>query len=173
MNMQKLVALLAWMVFAATTAAQESQTAPGVPPSSHAPGKVSPQRIHFVHMGGNDCPPCVAWRMQEYPKLQKLPAFQAIRYSHVTKTIRSPVPGEAFLPSELKPLKARLDLASGGRSGSPHQLILVDDMVYDYWFGPKDAGEIEARIAAIVAGTKYPGARCARRTMSRSCAEAY
>lgn len=159
------------------TAAGASEVAP-VPPkppkkSRKAMAPIAPQRIRFVHMGGNDCPPCVVWRALEYPKLTSAPAFQGIGYTYVVKTVKSPVPPEIFLPDELKPWKARLDLASGGRSGSPHQAILVDDEVYDYWFGPADAADIAAKVGALVDGTAYPGRRCVRRTggPDRSCAQ--
>ena len=134
---------------------------------------VSADRVRFIHMGGNDCPPCVAWRALELPKLEKSPAFSAIQNSYVVKAIRSPVPSAFFLPAEVKPLKSRLDRASAGKSGSPHQMLLVDGEVYDYWFGTLDAAQIEARIAAITSGTKYPGPRCTRLSDEsvRVCAE--
>ena len=129
---------------------------------------ISPDRIHFVHTGGNDCPPCAAWRGLELPKLQKLPAFQAIKFSFVVKTIGSPFPpSESFLPVELKPMRAKLEQASGGRAGSPQQLLMVDGEVYDYWVGALDAAEIEARIAAITSGTRYPAVRCIRAYTTR------
>lgn len=132
---------------------------------------VSADRIRFVHMGGDDCPPCRVWRTMEYPKLQKSASFQAVKYSYVIKTIRSPVPSEFFLPPELKPLKAKLDTAGGGNGGSPQEMLLVDDVVYDYWLGARNAEEIEAKIAAIVAGgTAYPGKRCTVRMKGWNCA---
>jgi hypothetical protein len=124
--------------------------------------------IHFIHMGGNDCPPCREWRGLELPKLQASPLFRSITYSYVTKTIKSPVPPEIFLPSEVQPLKAKLDTASGGRNGSPHQVLVVDGEVYDYWFGQRSAEEILASVQAITNGSKYPFSRCIRRTASRN-----
>lgn len=180
------LSLLCAVVFAAVSGNTTAQPAPSATASEPAPATakppkklrkaiapIAPQRIRFVHMGGNDCPPCVVWRAQEYPKLTAAPAFTGVGYSYVVKAVKSPVPPEFFLPDELKPWKARLDLASGGRSGSPHQAILVDDEVYDYWFGPLDAVDIAARIGALVDGTAYPGKRCVRRTggPDRSCAQ--
>ena len=132
---------------------------------------IAPDRIRFIHMGGNDCPPCRAWRAVELPKLQQSPTFRSVRYSYVTKAVGSPVPPEAFLPDEVKPLKSKLDYASGGRNGSPHQVIVVDGEVFDYWFGDKSAEQIEAALAALVDGTKYPHRRCIKRTglKDRSC----
>lgn len=129
------------------------------------------QTVIFVHMGGNDCPPCVAWRANELPKLQASEQFKRIRFVYVVKTVKSPVPAAAFLPAELRPFKDQLDDASGGRSGSPHQAFIVDGKVYDYWFGAKDARDIEAAIAAILDGTAYPHSRCLKRTGGgdRSC----
>ena len=125
---------------------------------------ISPERIRFIQMGGDDCPPCRAWRAAELPRLQQSPAFGSIWFSYVVKAIRSPVPPAAYLPYDIQHLKAKLDYASGGRAGSPHQVILVDDEVYDYWFGASGAEQIEARIAALVNGTKYPYRRCIKRT---------
>jgi hypothetical protein len=125
---------------------------------------IGPDRIRFIHMGGNDCPPCRIWRAIELPKLQQSPAFRTVAYSYVTKAVASPVPPEMFLPDEVKPLKAKLDYASGGRNGSPHQVIVVDGEVFDYWFGEKSAEQIEASIAALVEGTRYPHRRCIKRT---------
>lgn len=127
-----------------------------------------PEQIRFIHMGGNDCPPCRVWRGVELPRLQQSPGFSAIQYSYVTKTVRSPVPPEMFLPEEVKPLKARLDHASGGRDGSPHQVLVVNGEVFDYWFGTRDAAEIEAAIQALLHGTRYPHRRCMKRTGARN-----
>ncbi len=123
---------------------------------------VNPSRIRFIHMGGNDCPPCVVWRGLELPKLEKSETFQQIKFSYVTKAIKSPIPSEMFLPAEVKPLKTKLEYASGGRSGSPHQVLIVNDEVYDYWFGARDADVIKAKITSIINGTKYPDERCNR-----------
>jgi hypothetical protein len=130
-----------------------------------------PRTVIFVHMGGNDCPPCVAWRANELPKLQASEQFRKIRFAYVVKTIKAPVPPAAFLPPELRPFKDQLDFASGGRGGSPHQAFIVDGKVYDYWFGPKGAEEIEAAVTAILDGTRYPHRRCLKRTGGgdRSC----
>lgn len=38
------------------------------------------------------------------------------------------------------------------------------DEVFDYWFGASGAEPIEARIAALVNGTRYPYRRCTQRT---------
>jgi hypothetical protein len=130
-----------------------------------------PRTVIFVHMGGNDCPPCVAWRANELPKLQTSEQFKKIRFAYVTKTVKSPVPPAMFLPAELRPFKDQLDYASGGRGGSPHQAFIVDGKVYDYWFGPQSADEIEAAVNAILNGTPYPHRRCLKRTGGgdRSC----
>ena len=158
-------------VASSTAPDKAPQASPG--PAATGAMAVSGDRVRFIHMGGNDCPPCVTWRGLEFPKLEKSPAFRAIQNSYVVKTIKSPVPSEVFLPSEVKPLKSRLDRASAGKAGSPHQMLLVDGEVYDYWFGTLDAAQIEARIAAITGGTKYPGPRCTRLSDQsvRVCAE--
>lgn len=167
---------LAWVAPAsaqpAAIASSAVDTASDKTPGAAAKA-VNSDRIRFIHMGGNDCPPCVAWRAMELPKLEKSPTFLAIQYSHVIKAIRSPVPSAFFLSADVKPLKARLDHASAGKSGSPHQVLVVDGEVHDYWFGTLDAAQIEAKIAAITGGTKYPGPRCTRLSEQsvRVCAE--
>ena len=125
---------------------------------------ISPERIRFIQMGGDDCPPCRQWRAYELPRLQWSPAFGSIWFSYVVKRISSPVPPQAYLPYDIQHLKAKLDYASGGHASSPHQVIVVDDEVFDYWFGASGAEQIEARIAALVNGTKYPYRRCIKRT---------
>jgi hypothetical protein len=136
-----------------------------------AEARTDPQTVIFVHMGGNDCPPCVAWRANELPKLQASEQFKRIRFAYVVKTVKSPVPAAAFLPAELRPFKEQLDYASGGRSGSPQQAFIVNGKVYDYWFGAKGAHDIDAAVAAILNGTAYPHGRCLKRTGGgdRSC----
>ena len=133
--------------------------------------RISPERIRFIQMGGDDCPPCRAWRAVELPRLQQSPGFGSIWFSYVVKRISSPVPPQAYLPYDIQHLKAKLDYASGGHASSPHQVIMVDDEVYDYWFGAEPAEPIEARIAALVNGTKYPYRRCIKRSSlrNRSC----
>jgi hypothetical protein len=127
-------------------------------------------RIHIVYMGGNDCPPCVSWRATELPKLQKTEAFKTVKFSFVVKTIMSPVPASFFLPADVKPYKEKLDYASGGTGGSPHFAILVNDQVYDYFFGTKPAEHIEKMIVAIRTNSEYPHKRCVKLDAQRHCA---
>ena len=127
-------------------------------------------RIHMVYMGGNDCPPCVAWRANELPLLRQTAAFRTVTFSYVQKVIASPVPPSFFLPTDVKPLKEKLDFAGGGRGGSAQVAILVNDEVYDYYFGSRSANEIEQMILAIRNGTKYPFDRCLKRDASKGCA---
>ena len=118
------------------------------------------QDIHFVWMGGNDCPPCVTWRALELPKLQQSAEFKSIRFTYVTKTIKSTVPSRMFLPPEVAPLKEKLDEASGGRSGSPKGAFVVDGEVYDFFSGARSAEALQSMIRAIRDGTPYPFKRC-------------
>ena len=118
------------------------------------------QDIHFIWMGGNDCPPCVMWRAIELPKLQQSAEFKSIRFSYVTKTIKSPVPSRMFLPPEVAPLKEKLDVASGGRSGSPKAAFVVNGEVYDFFSGARTAEALQSMIRAIRDGTPYPFKRC-------------
>lgn len=126
--------------------------------------------VHLVWMGGNDCPPCVNWRLFEKPKLDKSPYFQSIQFSYVIKVIRSPVPPRFFLPEDVKMYKERLDAASGGMTGSPQAALLVNGEVYDYFWGTRTAEEIEQMLVSVRTGSAYPFQRCVKRTQNKSCA---
>ncbi len=125
-------------------------------------------RIHLIWMGGNDCPPCVAWRARDLPRLRETAAFQRIRFSYVIKPVGGAVPPSFFLDAEVKPYKDQLDEANAGRGGSPQGALLVDGKVYDYFLGVRSAHEIEAMILAVEDGTKYPFRRCLKVNSSRS-----
>lgn len=152
------VGALIGLWLAALTCASSAQTYPTAP------------RVHLIYMGGDDCPPCVAWRRFELPKLQATESFKAIRFTFVTKLIRSPVPASFFLPDEVKPYKDKLDHASGGRSGSPQFAVLVNDEIYDYYYGARSAEQVEQMLIAIRYGTPYPFSRCLRVTGRTGCA---
>lgn len=143
------------------------------PATSETPAVAVPNgdtaRIHMVYMGGNDCPPCVAWRANELPLLRQTAAFRTVTFSYVQKVIASPVPPSFFLPTDVKPLKEKLDFAGGGRGGSAQVAIIVNDEVYDYYFGTRSANEVEQMILAIRNGTRYPFDRCLKRDGSKGC----
>ena len=135
---------------------------------------VSKPRVHLVVMGGNDCPPCVAWRQFELPKLQKTEVFNAVTFDYVTKGIRSSVPSSIFLPANVKPYKELLDIANAGNPGSPQVALLVDGKVYDYYFGTRTAEVVEKMLLAASNGTPYPmEKRCLelQKNLVRSCAK--
>lgn len=124
----------------------------------------TPPRIEFVSMGGNDCPPCVAWRGVELPKLQAMPEWKLIRYHYVTKAVQSQVPSAFFFPSEARHLQPVLAQASAGWHGSPQQAIVVDGKVVDYWWGTGkgDAQQLAAVFRAIHEGKPLPREVCAQ-----------
>ena len=128
-----------------------------------------PPKVHIIYMGGNDCPPCRAWRAQELPKLEKTEAFKRVKFSYVEKLIRSGVPPSIFLSSDVKPYKDQLDEASNGIVGSPQTAILVDGKVYDYYFGVRKAKDMERMLNAIHDGKAYPFARCLKRETQTRC----
>lgn len=125
--------------------------------------------IHVIYMGGDDCPPCVAWRAKELPQLRRAQVFPTVRFSQVNKSIRSAVPPSWMLPDEVKPYKEQLDVAGGRNVGSPQTAILVDGKVYDYFRGARSAADIEGMLAAIRQGTPYPYPRCIRRGERWAC----
>jgi len=118
--------------------------------------------VHVIYMGGADCPPCVAWRMEELPKLKATREFPRVKFSFVEKVVRSPVPPRLFLPAEVRPFKEKLDYASSGRSGSPQVAIVVDGEVFDYFHGTRTAHEYSRMLAAILDGNEYPFKRCVK-----------
>ena len=128
-------------------------------------------RIHVIYMGGDDCPPCVAWRANELPKLQKSEIFKSVRFTFVVKSIRSPVPSTMFLPADVVPYKEKLDRASDRRAGSPHFAILVDDEVYDYYFGTRSSEQMVHMLSAVLHREPYPFTRCLRLGTGGRCAE--
>ncbi len=131
-------------------------------------------QITLVHMGGNDCPPCVWWRGHDLPKLMASPVFSGVRYVYITKSIRSQVPPAFFFPADAKDLHAPLAEASGGQTGSPHQAILVNGKVVDYWWGSNkgSAEELLQIITALKADKPYPRPACLKLDSSsaRKCA---
>ena len=116
--------------------------------------------IHLIWMGGDDCPPCKAWRTSELPKLLAAPEFQGVRFSYVIKSIRSTVPPTWALPPEVKPLKEALDRASGGRSGSPQAALVVNGQVYDYYVSARPAETVLEMIGAARGEWRDPLPRC-------------
>lgn len=125
--------------------------------------------IHVIYMGGDDCPPCVAWRANELPRLKQAQVFPTVRFSQVAKSIRSAVPPSWMLPDDVKPYKDQLDRAGGRNIGSPQTAILVNGRVYDYFRGARSAADIEGMLAAIRDGTPYPYPRCVRRGERWAC----
>ena len=152
-------AIFGWLVAIALT----------VPFPSAAQRAGKAPEIMMINMGGSDCPPCVAWRQFELPKLQATAAFKAITYVHVNKTIMSAVPPRFFLPPEVKPFKDKLDFASGGISGSPQVAFLVDGEVYDYYVATPSAEVVEQMILSILNGSLYPRNRCLQRGNGWRC----
>lgn len=127
--------------------------------------------VHLVYMGGNDCPPCVAWRREELPQLQASAVWPRVRFSHVNKVITSAVPPTLFLPDAVKPLKDKLDHASNRITGSPQSAIVVDGEVVDYWFGARPAADLVEALTALAEGRPYPLSRCLRLETARRCAQ--
>ena len=151
MHRQALVSMAATLFFAAAAPAAD-------------------KAVHIVYMGGNDCPPCRAWRANELPKLEKMESFKRAKFTYVDKLIGSSVPPWIFLPSDVKPYKDKLDAAANGVIGSPQAALIVDGQVYDYWFGTRTAAQYDAMLRAIYEGRKYPFDRCLRRQSQEKCA---
>lgn len=143
---------------ALTTSPNPMKAAASVPVEMAA--RAAPSRVEMIYFGGNDCPPCVAWRGVELPKLKNMEAFRNVDFTHVYKTVMSTVPAESFLPDHVKPYKSKLDAASGSNRGSAQTAIVVDGEVFDYYYGTRTADDIAARLVAIKRGGAYPYERC-------------
>jgi hypothetical protein len=174
-----LCALLAGLCLALLAPAAAQSPAPaavaqptGPAARASAPAKAARRAaVHFIWMGGNDCPPCVAWRAEQLPKLEKTAVFKTVLFSYVPKSIKSPVPPRFFLPEAVKPYKEKLDAASAGRVGSPQVAVLVDGQLFDYFFGVRSAEDIEEMLLAARDGGRYPFPRCLRlQPTGRGCA---
>lgn len=144
---------------------QEATAAAGAPPvravQTGTPSATPrPGKIQMIYFGGNDCPPCVAWRGLELPKLRATEMFRQVEFTHVYKSVMSTVPSGAFLPEHVRPFKEKLDVASSHNRGSSQTAIVVDGEVFDYYYGSRSADEIAPRLAAILAGGRYPFERC-------------
>ena len=111
------------------------------------------------------------WRRFELPKLEKTEVFSKIQFSYVIKGITSGVPSAMFLLGDVKPYKDMLDTASGGNSGSPQAALLVNGQIYDYWFGTRDAQQLEKMLLAILGTEKYPFERCVKRAARWACVD--
>jgi hypothetical protein len=120
----------------------------------------APPSIHLVWMGGDDCPPCAAWKRQELPKFMATPEGQSIRVTEVHKPIRSGVPALEALPPEVRPYKAQLDEASAGRAGSPQSALIVNGKVHDYYFGTRATDILVDMVQSVRTGSPYPVERC-------------
>jgi hypothetical protein len=127
-------------------------------------------KIHMIYMGGNDCPPCRAWRATELPKLKEMEAFKRTQFTYVEKLIGSTVPPSIFMPSDAKPYKDMLDAAANGLVGSPQTAIIVDGKLYDYYYGTRKAEEIEKMLKSIHENKPYPFPRCLKRESASKCA---
>jgi hypothetical protein len=72
-------------------------------------------------------------------------------------------------PGGIKPLKEKLDIASNGKSGSPHTAIFVDGDAFDYLFETRTAEKWEEILLAIEKREPPPIDRCLKFTKTRGC----
>lgn len=138
---------------------------------AHGQGGNARPEVHVIYMGGNDCPPCVAWRRTEFPKLERTAVFKTIRFTFADKLIRSGVPPAFLMPADAKPFKDKLDKASAGTTGSPHVALFVNGEIYDYYFGVRSAEDFEQMLLAAQGSGRYPFKRCLQLDAKRKCAE--
>ena len=60
--------LLSALLISLACAALSYAQSPAVPDEAKA---LTKREVHLIYFGGPDCPPCVAWRQDELPKLEK------------------------------------------------------------------------------------------------------
>jgi hypothetical protein len=162
-TVKNLINLFTMLAFSGSTAIAQDVT------KSSQPTESKRTHIHVVYFGGNDCPPCIAFRGTEFVKLQKSEAFTKMEWTFVTKTVSSPVPSGFFLPTRVKPLGDKLRTATAGIGGSAQVVILVNDEVYDVFSGSGDADFYEKMVASVLNKEPYPRERCLQRTSTRGC----
>ena len=127
-----------------------------IAPFAHAnvrPGSV----IDLVYIGGPDCPYCRAWEAKELPRLRQMEEFRHIRFTHVLKMIREPVPPPAGLPAHLKPMEGEIVRQTGGRRGSPQFVLLLDGVAVAGGFGTSAYHALMPTLTELV--TKKTGKR--------------
>jgi hypothetical protein len=107
--------------------------------------------IDLVYLGGPDCPYCRAWEANELPRLREMPDYRHIRFTHVLKVIASPVPEQSRLPAHLQPMYGELVRQTGGRSGSPQFVLLVDGNAVDGGFGTQAYHRLLPLVSELVA----------------------
>ncbi len=112
------------------------------------------RHIDFVYLGGSDCPYCRDWEANDLPKLKASTLFQHVRYTKITKTIHSPVPGAFWFPDEIKQLREPIAEKIHG-TGSPMFSILTDGHVVASWKGTKKS---PAEILKIIEQEEQPTA---------------
>jgi hypothetical protein len=98
--------------------------------------------IDLVYLGGPDCRYCRAWEAKELPRLREMEEYKHIRFTHVLKTIRQPVPPPAQLPAHLKPMYDQMVRKTGGRGGSPQFVLLLDGVAVQGGFGTQAYHEL-------------------------------
>ena len=109
--------------------------------------------VHFIWMGGNDCPPCVVGEPRSCRSCGPCRNSNASAIPMVTKSIQSAVPPAFFLPPEVQPFKELLDAAGAGTPGSPQAAVIVNGRVHDYFWGVRSAEEIESMLRSIRTGS--------------------
>ena len=107
--------------------------------------------IDLVYLGGPDCPYCRGWEAKELPKLRQMAEYPHIRFTHVLKTIKQPVPPAAVLPAHLKPMYGEMVGKTRGRGGSPQFVLLLDGVAVHGGFGTQAYHNLVPLMTELVA----------------------
>ncbi|MBI3715944.1 MAG: hypothetical protein HY255_08135 [Betaproteobacteria bacterium] len=108
--------------------------------------------IDVVYMGDKDCPPCVAWKKVDLPKLQAEAWFPVIRFTEIKKPIGDPVPAADQLPEHLRPMQQELVRIINRPRGSPMFALLVDGKAIAGGWGREPYYTFLPRLEELVAG---------------------
>ncbi len=109
-----------------------------------------PPTVDLVFFGTSSCPTCAGWKRFDYPKLAAAPGFQGVRFTEVTKAIRSDIPSASSFPPELAAYRDPIARSFHGAVGSPMFALLADGVVVDSWRGTaRSNDEILAEIAKV------------------------
>jgi hypothetical protein len=115
--------------------------------------------IDLVYLGGPDCPYCRAWEAKELPRLRGMEEFRHIRFTHVLKKIKEPVPELGRLPDYLKPMRDQMVRQMKGRGGSPQFVLLLDGVAVHGGFGTQAYHALMPTVTELVTrktGRKMP-----------------
>ena len=90
-----------------------------------APAMAQDKGITLFYLGGWDCPPCVAWKNHEKPRMVAAPEYGRITYVEIDVPNLKHVMEEQYWPAQHRPILAQLQ----NRGGTPRFIVAKDGKV--------------------------------------------